>query len=101
MLMKNWKNTLKAKRNSKYFFSLLPWTAQTAQREGFMFQNVAYIWTQLATVYKTGVPVKGRKMIISSSEKPNEGYFHMHWIIKFVDQSLKRFPRPSRQIHNW
>ena len=48
------------------------------------------------TVYKTKAPVKSRKMIISSSKKPKEGYFHMHWIIKFVDQSLKRFPRPSR-----
>ena len=25
-----------------FFFSLLPWAAQTAQTEAFMFQNVAY-----------------------------------------------------------
>ena len=40
-----------AKKYSNWFFSLLPWAAQTAQIEEFMFQNVAY----RPTVYKTGV----------------------------------------------
>ena len=34
-----------------HFFSLLPWAAQTAQTEEFMFQIVAY----RPTVYRTGV----------------------------------------------
>ena len=34
------KSTLKAKRNSKVFFV---YRAQTAQRDKFMFQNVAYV----------------------------------------------------------
>ena len=33
-----------------HFFSLLPWVAQTAQTEEFIFQNVAY----RPTVYRTG-----------------------------------------------
>ena len=46
------KTTLKvAQKNSNpLFFSLLPWAAQTAQTEEFMFQNVAY----RPTVYRTG-----------------------------------------------
>ena len=31
-----------AQKNSNPFFFLLPWAAQTAQTEEFMFQNVAY-----------------------------------------------------------
>ena len=34
-----------------FFSSLLPWAAQTAQTEEFMFQNVAYKPTE----YKTGM----------------------------------------------
>ena len=34
-----------------FFSSLLPWAAQTAQTEEFMFQNVAY----RPTVYRTGL----------------------------------------------
>ena len=37
-------------RNTQFFSSLLPRTAQTVQTEEFMFQNVAY----RPTVYKTG-----------------------------------------------
>ena len=33
-----------------FFSSLLPWAAQTAQTEEFMYQNVAY----RPTVYRTG-----------------------------------------------
>ena len=38
------------KNSNPLFFSLLPWAAQTAQTEEFMFQNVAY----RPTVYRTG-----------------------------------------------
>ena len=41
----------KSLRNTQCFFSLLPWAAQTAKEEKFMFQNVSY----RPTVYKTGV----------------------------------------------
>ena len=47
------KTTLKScseKLKSTIFFSLLPWAAQTAQTEEFMFQIVAY----RPTVYRTG-----------------------------------------------
>ena len=43
---KNFKKNLKS--------SLLPWAAQTAQTEEFMFQNVAYS----PTVYKSGSTIK-------------------------------------------
>ena len=39
-----------AQKNSNPLFSLLPRSAQTAETEEFMFQNVAY----RPTVYKTG-----------------------------------------------
>ena len=32
-----------AKKNSNWFFSLLPWADQMIQTEEFMLQNVAYI----------------------------------------------------------
>ena len=35
------------KNSNPLFFSLLPWAAQTAQTEEFMFQNVAYRPTEL------------------------------------------------------
>ena len=40
------------------FFSLLPWAAQMAQREEFMFQNVAYRLTVHWTGVKPHVNVK-------------------------------------------
>ena len=39
-----------AQKNSNTLFFLTAWAAQMAQREEFMFQNVAY----RPTVYKTG-----------------------------------------------
>ena len=42
--------TLPSKADQKYFF-FIPWAAQTAQTEEFMFQNVAY----RPAVYRTGV----------------------------------------------
>ena len=46
------KTTLKScsEKLKSTFFSLLPWAAQTAQTEEFMFQIVAY----RPTVYRTG-----------------------------------------------
>ena len=41
-----------AQKNSNPFFLLTASSAQTAQTEEFMFQNVAY----RPTVYRTGVP---------------------------------------------
>ena len=50
---KSWKNHPQKllRKTQIHFFSLLPWAAQMAQREEFMFQNVTY----RPTVYKTGV----------------------------------------------
>ena len=46
------KNTLKScSEILNLFFALLPWSAQTAQIEEFVFQNVAY----RPTVYKTRI----------------------------------------------
>ena len=50
---KSWKNHPQKllRKTQIHFFSLLPWAAQTAQTEEFMFQIVAY----RPTVYRTGV----------------------------------------------
>ena len=45
------KETLKSCSAIPFFLVSLPWVAQTAQIEGFMFQNVAY----RPTVKKTGI----------------------------------------------
>ena len=47
------KTTLKScsEKLKSTFFPLLPWAAQKAQKEEFMFQNVAY----RPTVYRTGI----------------------------------------------
>ena len=52
MSTKSWKKHPEKllRKTQIHFFSLLPWAAQTAQTEEFMFQNVAY----RPTVYKTG-----------------------------------------------
>jgi hypothetical protein len=50
MPVKSWKNHPQ-KKNSNWFFPLLPWAVQTAPTEEYMFQNVAY----RPNVYKTGV----------------------------------------------
>ena len=51
LLMKSWKSSSKVTMQYlNWFFSLLPWTAQMAQTEEFMFQNMAY----RPTVSKTG-----------------------------------------------
>ena len=44
---------IKLKKLKLIYFSLLPWGAQIAQTEKFMFQNVAY----RPTVYKTGTGI--------------------------------------------
>ena len=53
MPTKSWKNHPKKliRKTQIHFFPLLPWAAQTAQTEEFMFQNVAI----RPTVYRTGV----------------------------------------------
>ena len=50
------KTTLKScsEKLKSTFFSLLPWAAQTAKTEEFMFQIVAY----RPTVYRTGADIK-------------------------------------------
>jgi hypothetical protein len=49
---KSWKNHPQKllRKTQIHFFSLLPWAAQTAKTEEFMFQIVAY----RPTVYRTG-----------------------------------------------
>ena len=53
MPSKSWKKppSKVAQKNSNPLFFLLPWAAQMAQTEEFMFQNVAY----RPTVYRTGI----------------------------------------------
>ena len=53
---KSWKNHPQKllRKTQIHFFSLLPWAAQTAQTEEFMFQIVAY----RPTVYRTGVVIR-------------------------------------------
>ena len=50
-----------------HFFSLLPWAAQMAQTEEFMFQNVAY----RPTVYRTGAfsmfPMLGTNLCLKAA----------------------------------
>ena len=58
---KSWKNHPQKllRKTQIHFFPLLPWAAQTAQTEKFMFQNVAY----RPAVYRTGLTSKNRMMI--------------------------------------
>ena len=55
---KSWKKPSKVAKST--FFSLVPWAAQTAQTEEFMFQNVAY----RPTIYRTG-PLTNKKFVFS------------------------------------
>ena len=56
---KSWKNHPQKllRKTQIHFFFLLPWAAQTAQTEEFMFQIVAY----RPTVFSTGVCVLNKK----------------------------------------
>ena len=81
--MKSWKkiHTKVAKKNFNCFFSLLPWAAQMAQTEEFMFQNVPY----RPTVYKIGV--SGRK---AGSEKWRQGCEgRAHSTTRWSDKKVK------------
>ena len=57
---KSWKATLKScsEKLKSTFFSLLPWAAQTAQTEEFMFQIVAYRPTVYITGHTVGYNIK-------------------------------------------